>query len=75
MSKIEKVTAREILDSRGNPTVEVDVVLACGARGRKLFVTDGERFGRGTEKELGATPSTPAERPLSDNEQRRRHGQ
>jgi enolase len=26
--------SREILDSRGNPTVEVDVVLACGARGR-----------------------------------------
>jgi enolase len=34
MSRIEKVTAREILDSRGNPTVEVDVVLICGARGR-----------------------------------------
>jgi enolase len=34
MSRIEKVTAREILDSRGNPTVEVDVVLACGAKGR-----------------------------------------
>lgn len=34
MSKIAKVTAREILDSRGNPTVEVDVVLACGAMGR-----------------------------------------
>jgi enolase len=34
MSKIEKITAREILDSRGNPTVEVDVVLACGAKGR-----------------------------------------
>ncbi len=25
--KIEKITGREILDSRGNPTVEVDVVL------------------------------------------------
>jgi len=34
MSKVQKVTAREILDSRGNPTVEVDVVLSCGARGR-----------------------------------------
>jgi len=34
MSKIERVTAREILDSRGNPTVEVDVVLSCGACGR-----------------------------------------
>jgi enolase len=32
--KIEKVTAREVLDSRGNPTVEVDVVLRNGALGR-----------------------------------------
>ena len=31
---IQKVTGREILDSRGNPTVEVDVVLASGAVGR-----------------------------------------
>ncbi|MFA6112178.1 MAG: phosphopyruvate hydratase [Candidatus Latescibacterota bacterium] len=34
MSEIVKITAREILDSRGNPTVEVDVLLACGALGR-----------------------------------------
>lgn len=34
MTQIEHVFAREILDSRGNPTVEVDVVLACGATGR-----------------------------------------
>lgn len=32
--RIEKITAREILDSRGNPTVEVDVELESGARGR-----------------------------------------
>jgi enolase len=32
--KILDIKAREILDSRGNPTVEVDVVLAGGARGR-----------------------------------------
>jgi len=32
--KIEKITAREVLDSRGNPTVEVDVVLECGVMGR-----------------------------------------
>lgn len=31
---IEKIWAREILDSRGNPTVEVDVYLECGAWGR-----------------------------------------
>jgi enolase len=34
MSEIVHIEAREILDSRGNPTVEVDVVLASGARGR-----------------------------------------
>lgn len=31
---IEDVTARQILDSRGNPTVEVDVKLSCGVVGR-----------------------------------------
>ena len=34
MSFIEEVVAREILDSRGNPTVEVEVLLANGAVGR-----------------------------------------
>ena len=34
MSTIADIQAREILDSRGNPTVEVDVVLAGGAVGR-----------------------------------------
>lgn len=34
MTEIIDVLAREIIDSRGNPTVEVDVVLACGAVGR-----------------------------------------
>ena len=34
MATIEMVAAREILDSRGNPTVEVDVGLEGGARGR-----------------------------------------
>ena len=32
--KIEKIIAREVLDSRGNPTVEVDVILECGVMGR-----------------------------------------
>ena len=32
--KIKKVSGREILDSRGNPTVEVDVTLADGTCGR-----------------------------------------
>ncbi|HUO66454.1 MAG TPA: phosphopyruvate hydratase [Gammaproteobacteria bacterium] len=34
MSKIKDVAAIEILDSRGNPTVEAEVILASGARGR-----------------------------------------
>ena len=34
MTKISSVHARQILDSRGNPTVEVDVTLESGARGR-----------------------------------------
>lgn len=33
MTELIDIRAREILDSRGNPTVEVDVVLACGATG------------------------------------------
>lgn len=34
MAKIKQVIAREILDSRGNPTIEVDIVLDSGVRGR-----------------------------------------
>src|SRR5207245_2911276 len=34
MATIDEIRAREILDSRGNPTVEVDVVLADGSLGR-----------------------------------------
>lgn len=34
MSRIEKIVAREVLDSRGNPTVEVDVILESGVIGR-----------------------------------------
>jgi enolase len=34
MSEIVRIKAREILDSRGNPTVEVDVILRGGERGR-----------------------------------------
>ena len=34
MSKIKDIKAREILDSRGNPTVEVDVLLESGVKGR-----------------------------------------
>ena len=34
MHKIKKVVVREILDSRGNPTVEVDITLTDGSFGR-----------------------------------------
>ena len=34
MTEISDVFAREVLDSRGNPTVEVEVVLSGGAMGR-----------------------------------------
>jgi len=66
MSKIEGVKAREILDSRGNPTVEVEIHLSGGAKGRaavpsgastgerealELRDGDGKRFlGKGVQK-------------------------
>jgi len=46
MTRIIDVKAREILDSRGNPTVEVDVRLECGAMGRAAVpsgASTGER--------------------------------
>src|SRR5580692_4353483 len=36
MSSIEHVTGREVIDSRGNPTVEAEVLLDSGARGRAI---------------------------------------
>ena len=36
MSEIEMVVGREVLDSRGNPTVEVEVQLDSGAKGRAI---------------------------------------
>jgi len=66
MSKIAAVKAREILDSRGNPTVEVDVILSNGLVGRAAVpsgastgtkeaveLRDGDRsrfMGRGVQK-------------------------
>lgn len=44
MSKIKKIYAREILDSRGNPTVEVEVRLASGAVGN-FMVPSGASTG------------------------------
>jgi enolase len=68
MSRIADVHAREILDSRGNPTVEVEVVTDSGALGRALVPSGastgtheavelrdgGERFlGKGVRKAVG----------------------
>lgn len=39
--KIEKITRHEILDSRGNPTVEVDVLLESGVTGRASVPVGG----------------------------------
>ena len=51
MSQIEHVHARQILDSRGNPTVEVDVRLESGALGRAA-VPSGASTGRFEAVEL-----------------------
>jgi enolase len=51
MSQIVSVHAREILDSRGNPTVEVEVVTASGASGRAA-VPSGASTGENEALEL-----------------------
>src|SRR5687768_9186891 len=70
MSAIESVYAREVLDSRGNPTVEAEVVLEGGAMGRAAVpsgastgereaveLRDGDKkryLGKGVEKAVAA---------------------
>lgn len=51
MAKIENTVAREILDSRGNPTVEVDIILDDGTLGRAA-VPSGASTGRHEACEL-----------------------
>jgi enolase len=51
MTEIIDVKAREILDSRGNPTIEVDVFLSCGAVGRAA-VPSGASTGKREALEL-----------------------
>ncbi len=51
MSGIESVLGREVLDSRGNPTVEVEVLLETGAHGRAL-VPSGASTGQFEAHEL-----------------------
>src|SRR5215470_1458204 len=69
MTEIAAIHAREILDSRGNPTVEADVVLADGSLGRAavpsgastgeheaIELRDGDKaryLGKGTQKAVG----------------------
>jgi len=51
VSEIEHVVGREVLDSRGNPTVEVEVELSTGARGRAI-VPSGASTGEHEAVEL-----------------------
>lgn len=51
MTEILEVNARQILDSRGNPTIEVDVAVACGAVGRAA-VPSGASTGKREALEL-----------------------
>ena len=50
-TRIEAIQARQILDSRGNPTVEVDVLLECGVLGRAA-VPSGASTGENEAVEL-----------------------
>ena len=61
MSKISLVKAREILDSRGNPTIEVDIELKNGAFGRAAVPS-------------GASTGTQEAVELRDNDKKRFHG-
>src|SRR5262249_59701150 len=51
MTQIELILGREVLDSRGNPTVEADVILQSGARGRAI-VPSGASTGEHEALEL-----------------------
>ncbi|MEA3075737.1 MAG: enolase [Actinomycetota bacterium] len=51
MSEIEHIIGREVLDSRGNPTVEVEVFLSSGAKGRAI-VPSGASTGQFEAVEL-----------------------
>ena len=52
MSSIYDIFAREVLDSRGNPTVEVEVTLESGSMGRAL-VPSGASTGEREVLDLG----------------------
>src|SRR5687767_5793111 len=77
MTKIAKIHAREILDSRGNPTLEAEVTLADGSVGRAMVpsgastgskeaveLRDGDRtryLGKGVRKAVGNVNGTIAD--------------
>src|SRR6187549_3297236 len=74
MTAITDIIGREILDSRGNPTVEVDVVLENGSRGRAAVpsgastgaheaveLRDGDKARFGGKGVLGAVSNVRAE--------------
>ena len=63
MSAIRSLFAREILDSRGNPTIEVDVTLESGAVGRAA-VPSGASTGSLEAVELRDNDAAPA--PLAE---------
>ena len=83
MSKITRIVAREIMDSRGNPTVEADVYLASGHMGRAaapsgastgsreaLELRDGDKsryLGKGVEKAVGNINAAIAEALLGND--------
>ena len=53
MSTIIDITAREILDSRGNPTVEAEVLLASGATGRAAVPSGASTGERRSGEDVG----------------------
>jgi enolase len=83
MSKITQVKARQIIDSRGNPTVEVDVHLASGVMGRAavpsgastgeheaIELRDGDKskfLGRGVTKAVNNVNMVMAEKVIGQN--------
>src|SRR5258708_20785051 len=77
MSEIEQVVGREVLDSRGNPTVEVEVHFETGATGRAIIPSGastgafeaverrdgGARFGGKGASQAVANPAGPLAEP------------
>ena len=53
MSRITAIRGREIIDSRGNPTVEADVILDSGAMGRAAVPSGASTGTRSEERRVG----------------------